>query len=97
MCLGRYSSGLVQDTGSSVAFLASTAAHELGHILNMEHDDGRKYMLASYSYSYTLVLYFIAIRCILLCYFSSIVITTFYSVFCTKADDTCSHAPMHFN
>ena len=44
MCLGRYSSGLVQDTGSSVAFLASTAAHELGHILKMDHDDGRKYM-----------------------------------------------------
>ena len=42
MCLGRYSSGLVQDTGSSVAFLASTAAHELGHILNMDHDNGRK-------------------------------------------------------
>ena len=43
MCLGRYSSGLAQDTGSSVAFLASIAAHELGHILNMNHDDGRKY------------------------------------------------------
>lgn len=44
MCSGRRSSGLVQDTGSSVAFLASTAAHELGHILNMDHDDGRKYL-----------------------------------------------------
>ena len=44
MCSGRYSSGLGQDTGSSVAFLASIAAHELGHNLNMNHDDGRKYM-----------------------------------------------------
>ena len=42
MCLGRFSSGLAQDTGSSVAYLASIAAHELGHILNMDHDNGRK-------------------------------------------------------
>ena len=50
MCSGRYSSGLGQDTGSSVAFLASIAAHELGHNLNMNHDDGRKYMCWLYIY-----------------------------------------------
>ena len=38
MC-SRHSSALVQDTGSSVAFVSSTAAHELGHNLNMQHDD----------------------------------------------------------
>ena len=42
MCSGRFSSGLAQDTGSPVEYLVSAAAHELGHILNMEHDEGRK-------------------------------------------------------
>jgi len=41
MC-SRISAGLTQDTGSSVASTASTATHELGHIFNMNHDDGRK-------------------------------------------------------
>ena len=43
MCRGFISAGLTQDTGSSVASVASTAAHELGHIFNMGHDDGREY------------------------------------------------------
>lgn len=42
MCRGSVSAALTQDTGSSVASVASTAAHELGHIFNMAHDDGRK-------------------------------------------------------
>ena len=40
MC-GRSSGGLTNDGGSSVARVASTAAHELGHTLNMLHDDNR--------------------------------------------------------
>ena len=42
MCRGRSAAGLTQDTGSSVAYVASIAAHELGHIFGMEHDDGSK-------------------------------------------------------
>ncbi len=38
MC-GASAVGLTQDGGRSVASVASTAAHELGHILNMAHDD----------------------------------------------------------
>ena len=41
MCTGRYSTGLVEDFSSSVSAVASVAAHELGHIFNMNHDDGR--------------------------------------------------------
>lgn len=42
MC-SRYSSGgVTKDGGLSVAFVASIAAHELGHIFNMRHDDNRK-------------------------------------------------------
>ena len=43
MCKGSTSAGLTQGTGSSLAFVASTAAHELGHIFNMYHDNGRKW------------------------------------------------------
>ena len=42
MCRGRSAAGLTQDTGQSVAYVGSIAAHELRHIFNMEHDDGRK-------------------------------------------------------
>lgn len=38
----RLTGGLTQDTGGSVASVASIAAHELGHNLNMRHDDGRE-------------------------------------------------------
>ena len=41
MC-SKVSAGLTQDTGSSVAHVATTAAHELGHIFNMRHDNRRK-------------------------------------------------------
>ena len=40
MCLGSRAGGLTQDTGASTASVASTAAHEVGHIFNMNHDDG---------------------------------------------------------
>ena len=43
MCRGRSAAGVTQDTGSSVAFVGAIAAHELGHIFNMEHDDGREW------------------------------------------------------
>ena len=36
------SCSIVQDTGYSVAYTASAAAHELGHNLNMLHDYGSK-------------------------------------------------------
>ena len=41
MCTS-FSNGVTQDTRSSVASVGATAAHELGHIFDMEHDDGRK-------------------------------------------------------
>ena len=37
MC-GSSSVGVTQDGGRSPASVASTAAHELGHIFNMGHD-----------------------------------------------------------
>ena len=40
MCNDRSSLGVTQDgRGSGVEAVGSTAAHELGHILNMDHDD----------------------------------------------------------
>ena len=42
MC-SKISGGITSDDGSSVASIASIATHELGHIFNMNHDDGRKY------------------------------------------------------
>ena len=41
MC-SRASAGITQDTGTSVAHVSSIAAHELGHIFAMTHDDGRE-------------------------------------------------------
>ena len=41
MC-SRISGGLTQDTGASTAIVSSIAAHEMGHIFNMNHDDGRE-------------------------------------------------------
>ena len=40
MC-GISSVGVSQDRRSGVDAVGSTAAHELGHILNMQHDDGQ--------------------------------------------------------
>ena len=42
MCRGSVSSNLIQDTGSATVYVATTAAHETGHLLNMGHDDGRE-------------------------------------------------------
>ncbi len=42
MCSESGSVGLTQDGGDNTAFTASTAAHELGHIFNMEHDEEGK-------------------------------------------------------
>ena len=39
MCTIQYAVGLIQDF-SSAAAVSSTAAHELGHIFNMQHDSG---------------------------------------------------------
>ena len=38
MC-GRFSRGVTQDRGRSVANTGAIAAHEMGHIFNMRHDD----------------------------------------------------------
>jgi len=39
MCRTLSSLGLTQDGGRSLTSVVSTAAHELGHILNMNHYD----------------------------------------------------------
>ena len=38
MCSDTHSVGVTQDGGGSLSSVASTAAHELGHIFNMNHD-----------------------------------------------------------
>ena len=38
MCSSRASTALVQDGGRSLESVASTAAHEMGHNFNMDHD-----------------------------------------------------------
>ena len=38
MCSDSSSVGVTQDGGASLDEVGSTAAHELGHILNMDHD-----------------------------------------------------------
>ena len=42
MCSDTASVGLSQDGARSLESIGSTAAHELGHIFNMNHDDGRE-------------------------------------------------------
>ena len=42
MCRGSISSNLIQDTGSATVYVATIAAHEIGHLLSMGHDDGRE-------------------------------------------------------
>ena len=39
MCNRRSSTGITQDGGMSFSRVVTTAAHELGHIFNMNHDD----------------------------------------------------------
>lgn len=39
VCSSLYSVGLSQDQHSSMESVGTTVAHELGHLLNMEHDD----------------------------------------------------------
>ena len=41
MCRRLSSSGLSQDGGRSLNGVVTTAAHELGHTFNMNHDDGK--------------------------------------------------------
>ena len=40
MCKGSSSGALMQDTGTTIGRLGSLAAHEIGHVLNMLHDEG---------------------------------------------------------
>ena len=42
MCDSLKSVALVYDKLSSIEEVGSHASHELGHLLNMAHDDGRK-------------------------------------------------------
>ena len=39
MCSSTDSVGVTQDTGNSEQAVGATASHELGHIMNMQHDD----------------------------------------------------------
>ena len=36
--------GVVQDTGDSLDYVGAIVAHELGHLLTMDHDDRREYI-----------------------------------------------------
>jgi predicted Zn-dependent protease len=38
MCSTTSSVGVTQDGGRSLSSVATTAAHELGHVFNMNHD-----------------------------------------------------------
>ena len=38
MCSDTHSVGFTQDGGDSLSSVSSIAAHELGHIFNMDHD-----------------------------------------------------------
>ena len=42
MCSDTHSVGVTQDGGHSLSSVASIAAHELGHIFNMNHDGRSK-------------------------------------------------------
>ena len=39
VCSSSFSVGVTQDTGRAETSVGATATHELGHILNMDHDD----------------------------------------------------------
>ena len=41
MCSPTHSVGLSQDRGENAAGVGSLASHELGHNMNMKHDDAR--------------------------------------------------------
>ena len=49
MCSSTSSVGLSQDRGTDGVF--STAAHELGHIMNMDHDDASELLVYVYIWS----------------------------------------------
>lgn len=57
MCYGRYSVGIVQDGRFSISGVGGTAAHELGHILGMSHDDFEGSELIPTHYGQLLELY----------------------------------------
>ena len=50
MCNSRLSVGLSLDELRSLEKVGSTAAHELGHIFNMQHDDEFFYDYENYEY-----------------------------------------------
>lgn len=41
MCNQSYSAGVAQDGGAPLDRITTLAAHELGHVFNMRHDDGK--------------------------------------------------------
>ena len=47
---GSHGVGLIQDTRRSVHYVGAIMAHEIGHLFNMDHDDGSEYTYIVFTY-----------------------------------------------
>ena len=45
MCSAFSSVGVVEDIGGVVASVGAILAHEMGHLLTMQHDTSKKYFI----------------------------------------------------